>query len=758
MEFDGNTFIFVLILLFIFFSSPGDDGVTSQYEFNQLQLLKDQYRREYLSFHNMSYSTNFQNITGFKLSYLDAKQDPERKALYPIDGKKYDDWKVNDEYMTIPDDVLELIKSDFWSENGVSESFPPNITGALHGVVELVSNNKYTLIPMGINKFYQPPTDFAQDMPGKGEYYLRNPEDMSRYGELHNVTFPSGIVDISISHIDKVPPAWKRSDNSKTARFNTQEEKWKMLHLKLDFYDQEEHEKHNIDSKAIYDVQRGRILLMSESAKFHSLFAFPHYMTLDTDEDSYNSLTKLIDEYWNASDYLNTLSMDNLQEWYETANYKCEYVGYFQLKPWDKYTKDQIGMIDDELTWPIGRPVNLSDVPPITISKGLLYSPDCGVQLKLHDVIGPRYEVQVRSIRKHLLFGCCLFAAQIYLFLLQMQYTNTPSSVNRISYWCLAMMNLVDGLLAVVYFVASALWKELYLPLSISSFACFILASVFEIRYMISVHASQINERSVNIWTLLRSGVTEIRPPLTVIPDESAISGSLYGRFFFTLFVSMFVILSSLSWPKGIRTGFEYLCLIILNSYWVPQIFRNAVKGNQPRPSRDGELSDSNNRNNSNRMPLLWKFIIGTTIIRIAPIVYVFTYPSNMFRHHRDIRFAAILSFWLLLQILVLYSQDILGARWFLPRHTIPEGYSYHKAMLSSDLLEHGATGNYCIDCAICMSEVAIYVEDIPETHKTNPNEYMVTPCAHVFHTECLENWMSYKLQCPVCRAPLPPL
>ena len=35
---------------------------------------------------------------------------------------------------------------------------------------------------------------------------------------------------------------------------------------------------------------------------------------------------------------------------------------------------------------------------------------------------------------------------------------------------------------------------------------------------------------------------------------------------------------------------------------------------------------------------------------------------------------------------------------------------------------------------------------------------YMVTPCRHIFHTACLESWMKFRLQCPICREDLPPL
>lgn len=33
----------------------------------------------------------------------------------------------------------------------------------------------------------------------------------------------------------------------------------------------------------------------------------------------------------------------------------------------------------------------------------------------------------------------------------------------------------------------------------------------------------------------------------------------------------------------------------------------------------------------------------------------------------------------------------------------------------------------------------------------------MVTPCEHRFHRSCLMDWMDKRLNCPICRATLPP-
>ena len=41
---------------------------------------------------------------------------------------------------------------------------------------------------------------------------------------------------------------------------------------------------------------------------------------------------------------------------------------------------------------------------------------------------------------------------------------------------------------------------------------------------------------------------------------------------------------------------------------------------------------------------------------------------------------------------------------------------------------------------------------------KPRRGQIMRTPCNHKFHVSCLVEWMSIKMECPTCRAPLPVL
>ena len=48
--------------------------------------------------------------------------------------------------------------------------------------------------------------------------------------------------------------------------------------------------------------------------------------------------------------------------------------------------------------------------------------------------------------------------------------------------------------------------------------------------------------------------------------------------------------------------------------------------------------------------------------------------------------------------------------------------------------------------CTICMSN---YDED-----KQYTDMYVITPCGHIFHDECIKSWLeNYSYKCPVCRS-----
>lgn len=52
------------------------------------------------------------------------------------------------------------------------------------------------------------------------------------------------------------------------------------------------------------------------------------------------------------------------------------------------------------------------------------------------------------------------------------------------------------------------------------------------------------------------------------------------------------------------------------------------------------------------------------------------------------------------------------------------------------------------LECSICYDDIDV----------RNRQQYMLAPCNHLFHADCLKQWMDVKLECPICRTQLPPL
>ena len=209
------------------------------------------------------------------------------------------------------------------------------------------------------------------------------------------------------------------------------------------------------------------------------------------------------------------------------------------------------------------------------------------------------------------------------------------------------------------------------------------------------------------------------------------------------------------------------------------------------------------------RKALRWEFVLGQSALRLVPVTYFYLYDQNVGLLKVDNRAGLCFIAWVWLQICVLVSQDILGPRVFVRKSWVPLAYDYHpilhedeentRVLLGStssasapssptlSKFEKPPAGaaeskeskyTLVFDCAICMQRVEVPI--VPNTSSSSQSvhssggaastagiggsafiwrrNYMITPCKHVFHKNCLEAAMRYRLQCPICREGLPPL
>ncbi|OTB06156.1 hypothetical protein M426DRAFT_319230 [Hypoxylon sp. CI-4A] len=253
---------------------------------------------------------------------------------------------------------------------------------------------------------------------------------------------------------------------------------------------------------------------------------------------------------------------------------------------------------------------------------------------------------------------------------------------------------------------------------------------------------------------------------------------NIFGRLLLLGICTLFLSLAAVSWRPSFRDAYFNTLLFLYLSLWVPQIYRNIYR--------------------NCRRALSWRFVIGQSVLRLLPIAYFYVLPNNFAFVETDWTAFLVLAGWVWIQIWILAAQSVLGPRFSVPKGWMPEAWEYHP-VLREDNIEAGGlpiglvttptspttlervrtgeegrdkdkerkrTNTHVIDCAICREDLEVPVVKAGDDDPTAGGvagvfarrAYMVTPCRHIFHSACLEGWMKFRLQCPICREELPPL
>ncbi|VVT55234.1 uncharacterized protein SAPINGB_P004494 [Magnusiomyces paraingens] len=614
-----------------------------------------------------------------------------------------------------------------------------------------------------------------------------------------------------------------------------------IITMRISITNTEESSSYTINLKGLHIKPTGNVVLTTESLKYSGLQYLPH---LVLDEKYFEESKELMLQYLN-----NTLTKDEYEEDYlvfedsEMAAESCEFVLYGHFKS-VHLSANHLRDIEDEIENPVGRP--LKKIPSMVL-ESIIYSPDCAFAVQAQDSQGEKYEQYWSRIRTVVVACVLLIIAQAYLLARQMKDTNTPSYMCKVSFYTIAMNSVIDGSVWMASF-ASSFVEDLALSFMAIAFLSFALTSMFEMRYLVKIYQAQMSERQADVrvrdammdhngtatFSVLSdgsfvtpsprpqqqpSGDSSIlpisEPPSNNEPQEDlserAIGSKIYTWFYFSLIGFISSALIAATWPLYYRRIYEFVVVLGFYSMWVPQIQRNISRGF--------------------RRSFLWQFIVGSSALRLIPVLYFTLVSNNILRHHYDPTLAIATIIWLTIQIVVLYLQNVFGPRFFLPKGYLPALYDYHPILTQSDDIEDGVSisesaapvpkkfsrassiastnasvsskllggpsntndsvgtsGNLnnsssfneaaqsvankdlvsrpTVDCAICMTPVELVITPKASSAAfvSSPalilarRKYMVTPCRHVFHTECMEQWMRTRLQCPICRNPLPPV
>lgn len=786
---DRQTFFFLLIIMIFLWFPLDNEQAHNSSEQRALDFFHNHTRTLYQELVNTPPWAGYGNITGFQLSYQDHL-DGHNASQWPL--HKYSEkhpFQHNQKDLILPDSVSSEIEAIGWGQH--EALYLLNISGSAEGRWRKLKPVKPVEleIPEYVLKFYE---EYTQ---------RRYQEDKQRYESDPGVggdppeppaqAFPNKVGNLTAND----GKLWVLVENRDYNRKRTKNDGFATVDdavvatMRMTLKDDREIESHDVELKGVYYQDTGSLVAVTDLAKFFGPYALPQ-LALGYDDHGGNKLRSLYGQMLHKRGLVDE-GLEELRLAAAALLEQCEMVAYLQLKPLT-YSRDELRAIDEELARPHGLPLP-DPLPALEIDQMVVYLPDCGlVYVADGPVVGTKYSVQRRQFR-HMLAGFLVVVlAQLALYLRQVRRTRTPGQLLAILTKTLYILAYQNLLVVMMFWLLSLVYQDVYLILAGITVLTFICA-VMELRFLVAVVTTQINERGISWWNIMRGGSVDrtqdsgastpgtapdspllpgqpaaqpapqpepspVNEPINVGPaEELALFNLILATGFFFTIVLTFFLTSVITWRVRYRLVFEYIALIATNLYWVPQFFRNTLK--------------------NRRQAFSWEFVVGMLVVRLIPVAYVCLYEKNPLHHHFDPMLVTVVGAWLVFQWGLLYLQQRLGPRFWIHESLLPKAYDYQPVLTMADLengfllevlegiklgadepAKAGITNCVCT-CPICMTTLTLpIVAEALKALAVSRKEYMITPCHHIFHAECLESWMKYKLQCPVCRQALPPI
>lgn len=718
-------------------------------------------------------------------------------------------WKEDEKYSVLPNNISQEV-GEFWGVDPVGKDdlgYLLNITGKAYGLFERKKTDlkRYGFeLPEYLKQYYE---SLNQGVESQRDEALDGKPGNAKDGNKSDNDAPDGMPKAGdISFDGKLSFSFKslgyNYNNPDLAKFvKTPEDRVDdavLVKVKIGILDLEEAVHSDLDTYGVYFQNTGAIVSITNSAKFVGNYALPQFTM---NEDNYKKAQKLMNQFLNGTNVEKQVSMDDMNIFISRSLEQCEYITYVQLEK-TEYSLQELRDIDEELANPSGKPIT-KNPPKIRVKHSLMYSPDCGIVLNNMPKSvfeGEKTEIVMAQLRRMLIGFIVLIGLQLYLFMNQIKISKTPGQLSNISSVTLMFLQYEDSLVALCFLLISTFYDTLYLLLACISMVTYIMCGVFEVGFLTQVMKTQLNERGTTWWEILRNSraQTELAPAPEPAPAagelprpvtdpnggtgqtpatgaaaaapgagttgnpefanlDTSVWNSIFAPGFAVTIISSFLILNSTMWRRRYRVIFEVIGVTLINSYWIPQFLRNTLK--------------------NRRVPFTWTFILGTSTIRLIPIIYLNLF-KNPLRHEKNGGFVVFIVCWVSFQLILLYLQSLLSPRFWINEDWLPKAYNYHPVIDLKDLeqgygtdllaninvneVDQAGKSSEVIkchtECAICMTSVELPIHKDNKPKKGGSKEYMITPCFHIFHTECLEDWMKYKLQCPVCRNLLPPV
>ncbi|KAL7752747.1 hypothetical protein RI367_001749 [Sorochytrium milnesiophthora] len=363
----------------------------------------------------------------------------------------------------------------------------------------------------------------------------------------------------------------------------------------------------------------------------------------------------------------------------------CTFVFLLQLTPVpSSVTADQLLKLESELQRPQG--VSVIARPPFSFN-ATLFSPNCMLMLRSTEPFtGLKEDVRdLRANRAGVYFLACA-VLKLLILVYQSNQSVTQSALSKLSWTAIALPSMIDGYHCLIYLWVAMASHSVALVFVAAMFVEYAALTLYDVRF-----ASKI----------IRAQRTQ-----TIFGDIDVHYGRILASFYLATFAVSVLLYLGLAVFRPLLTVLG----LLFSSTVLAQIVHTAREG----------------------LPTLSvRFTLGVSLLRMAVPAYVFLCPHNIVTLgdvERSSGQMVAFGCWIVVQSGFLYVQTLAGPTWFVPKSMRPRRYEYHRALTEAEY-ERLALST---DCAICMSPIAELSQN------QNCEGYMVTPCHHVFHAECL--------------------
>lgn len=411
----------------------------------------------------------------------------------------------------------------------------------------------------------------------------------------------------------------------------------------------------------------------------------------------------------------------------------------------------------------------VSDEALVMNMLGSIYSKECNFHATVNvTALRTDWDVTTSKAINYSFYMMLVCLAQIILLLRQLLHSQTNSGATRVSMLCIGWQCVIDALICLGHIYLCLAMQPLFTAFASVSFFKLLIFCVIEMKYMAII--------------LQARGAANGGTPTDVLRRQVAI---LHVRFYLAL-LAVFIFL----W--NVDDKYRTLYMLALYSFWIPQIVLNVIT--------------------QAKTPMHKYFIYGMSFSRMVVPLYIYAMKKNFLKEvypeaPYDPWTCQCLVLWVTFQTAILIGQSKYGARFMIPARFLPPKYDYSRPIPPSVLnnavtgsnttteeivdtaasrptdrhatsvttrnrirnrSQHGrsasavtedptitalsstattTTTTTVLECCICYENIDVMRQS-----------YMLAPCNHLFHRDCLIQWMDIKMECPTCRTELPAL